>query len=303
VRILARGLFASILLAFLPALTACGGGNSSSSSTTAGPLSGNWQLTLAQQYPTPITLSASGFLVQSSAALTGSVEGPILLNAQGSTVNCSGTAQLTGTVNSPNVSFTENLGGTIFNFTGSVASDNQSMSGDYEVLAGGCSTQPTTGSWNAILIPSLTGSFTGTLMHSQYMLALTGSSSAPPIPVTGTITQSDNAGASNATLTGTINAVGYPCLATASLSGTISGQNVYMDVFSYNGQQIGTVGVPSGEATGSGAAPAVVTVTAGAVSLVGTGSGGLTLGFGAFDPCPPILDSTEGDTANVTLNF
>lgn len=273
-RILASALFVPLLL-----LAACGRGNPSTilSGTNNGPLSGNWQLNLLQQYPAASAgaLSASGFLVQSKNTLTGSVQGP---DANSNT--CSGVGVLAGTVSGQNVTFTENLGGTVYTFTGAIATDNQSMSGDYQALGGACFTSPTTGTWNALLIPPVNGNFTGTFSNSEYMIQFTGLNDPPPVAVSGSLSQSAmSEGISSATVTGTITAIGYPCFSTATLVGTVSGQNVLLAIYSYAGEQIGTLG------------PLVVTSGSSSPTLTG-GAGSLTLGvttkFVSSGPCPPI---------------
>jgi len=291
VRILATTSLTFLLLA----AAACGGGGSSSSSNATGsPLSGNWQLNLVQQEPAPQTaLSVSGFLLQSSNALSGSVQVPPVAAHN----NCGGVSSLTGTINGTSVTFSVNEGGTTLSFTGTISSNNQSMSGDYQGPGGGCFTRPTSGTWNAFLVPPLNGSFTGTI-DSQYMEVLQGATSAVPVMVSGTINQSTNAGTSNATLTGTITAVGYPCFTTVTLSGTISGQNVYLDIFGYNNLPIGTLGQPG--TVGTTGSPATVVVNSGKVSLVDASTSGLFLGAftgtSVAGPCPPIISGNTTQT-------
>jgi len=196
--------------------------------------------------------------------------------------------------------FSLNPGGTVFNFTGAIASDSQSMSGSYQALGGACFSNPTSGTWTATLIPSLHGSFTGTLM-SQYMATLNGASGPVPISVSGSITQSSNAGSATASVTGTITAVNYPCFATASMVGTISGQNVYLNLYDYSGTQIGTLGYSGGP--GSVGNPATVQVATSGISLVDTASNGSGL---FVESCPAIQTSNapiSTDNASVTLNF
>lgn len=298
--------FAILLSAMLLILTACGG-SSPASAPASGPLTGNWQITMLQQYPgQATTLGVSGFLSQSNDALTGSVEGPSILSTNGQNLNCGGTAQVAGTVSGQNVSFTENIGGTTYNFSGTISSDNQSMSGDFQALAGACFKDPTSGTWDAFLIPPLNGNFTGSLTDSSYMAELLGVSTAPPITVSGSLSQSSNAGGSNASITGTINAVGYPCFSTVSVTGTISGQNVYLDVFSYTGEQIGTLG-KAASSIGVAGAPATVVSTSNGLSLVDNTSGdALFLGVNTPGPCAPLNDgglTVTGDSTNVVFNF
>ncbi len=272
----------------------CGGG--SSPSPGSGPLSGNWQVNLLQVYPAPEkNLSVSGFLIESSTALAGSVQGPTIIN-QGGILNCGGTGLVSGSVSGQNVTFSVNPGGTVFNFTGVISSDNMSMSGSYVAQGGACFTTPTSGTFTASLIPPLNGSFTGTFSNSQYMGAYTGQSIPPPIVVSGTLTQTPNVGANNASVTGTITTTGYPCFATAVLTGTISGDTVLLNVFGYNGDLIGSIGSGS---------PAIVANGTSGVSLT-TGQGGLQLGL-TSGPCPTIETMsgvpTSTDTASVTLTL
>ena len=294
-KVFAASSLSILILTFL----ACGG--SSSNSQATGALSGNWQLNLTEEFPRPpAQLFAGGFLAQpNGSTLTGSVQGPFLINLNGSGL-CGGVGTLTGTVNGQNVSFSLNPGGTVFNFSGVIASGSQSMSGSYQALGGACFSNPTSGTWTATLIPPLNGSFTGTLM-SQYMATLNGASSPVPVSVSGSITQSSNAGGATASVTGTITAVNYPCFATASMVGTISGQNVYLNLYDYTGTQIGTLGYTGGP--GSVGNPATVQVATSGVSLVDTADSGSGLFVGS---CPAIQTSNapvSTDNASVTLNF
>ena len=287
-------------LAFLLFIAAaCGGGNPVVD--PSGSASGNWQVDLLQNYPGPQTqLSISGFLVESNNSLTGSVQGPTVSNPSG-VVECGGIGQLAGTISGQNVTFSLSSGGTVFNFTGVIAPDHTSMSGDYQALAGACFTKPTSGTWNAFLIPPLNGSFTGTLSDSQYMETLTGLNPAAPVSVSGSLTQTPNVGANNAGLTGKITAVAYPCFATASLTGTISGRTVLLSVFGSNGDLIGNIGLEQ---------PATVTPTSKGASLTAA-PGGLRLGpinsnILTLGPCPAIQSvagPTTDDSTAVALTF
>ncbi|MGA9039781.1 MAG: hypothetical protein WB421_04545 [Terriglobales bacterium] len=292
----AAGILSRTVLVFtVLMLGACGGGTASPSAQQGGPLAGNWQIVLTQEFPfqtPPATLYVSGFFLQAKNSVTGSVQLPA------STLgNCSGVGLLGGTLSGQNVTLSVDENGSTMSMTGSAASDYQSMSGIYETVAGGCSDKPTSGTWTAFKVPVMNFNFTGTLSQSTYMELLTGVSPPAPIAVSGVISQSANIGASSATLTGTITAVGYPCFRTASLTGTISGQNVILALFGYNGDQIGTIGTPL--------TPSTLTVNSGAVSL----SGGLTLGAGgaeAFGPCPALPNGTNSqpnDNAIAALGF
>jgi hypothetical protein len=304
-RLLAMALLAACTFLY----SGCG---SSSPTPQAGLLDGNWQFTLVKNYPEQKDqqLFASGFLQEEAGGnLTGSVAGPVTATSTGS-VTCGGTGDLIGSVSSQNVSFTLNPGGTTFNFTGAFAaagsvcsgSPLESMSGSYQGLAGSCYNAPTSGTWYACQLPALSGSFTGTL-QSTYMQALSGSANPVPVAVSGTFTQTSNAGGSSATLTGTITAANYPCFTSASLTGTISGQNIYLSVFSYNGTQIGTIGQI--EANGVAATPAILSVGATGSVVSGTAPGGFNLDLS--NPCPAIINSfgvsQTTDTGDFTLNM
>jgi len=306
VKILATASLTLIILA----LTACGGSNPSSSTVAGGALTGNWQFSLSQLYPAPAkSLFVSGFLTQSNDVLAGSVVGPTIVNSSG-IVNCGGTAEISGTISSQSVTFIEDLGGTAYNFTGTISSDSHSMSGQFSAPGGACFTTATSGTWSAVLVPPLNGNFTGTISGSNYMALLTGANPVAPIAVSGSITQSTNAGASVATLTGTITAVGYPCLTTGSLTGTISGQNVYLNVYDYSGALVGDLGQPSGSAGTPGSPATVVVDSTSGISLVDSNSTGLFLGVyngtSVVGPCPP-LSTTNGlvtsDGASVVFSF
>ena len=299
--VLVRMVAVALLAGFVFLHSGCG--SSPVNSQPAGALSGNWQLNLLKNYPfQQEQLSASGFLQQSNGKLTGSVQGPTTTNTNG-TATCGGTGPLTGTVNNGTVSFTLNPGGTTINFTGAISPDQKSMSGSYEAIGGGCYSYPTSGIWTAFLIPPLNGKFTGTI-ESSYMGALAGLGvgASVPVKVSGSFVQSANASSSAAALTGTITAVGYPCFATASLTGTISGQDIYLSVYGYNGLQIGTIGqiLASGPTT----APATLSVTPTGLVVTGsTSTSGFFIDLG--NPCPAVNqlgNSLTSDSGGFTLN-
>jgi hypothetical protein len=287
--------------------TACGG--SSKVTPPTGPSTGNWQFILAQRYPIPsTTLSVSGFMAEGTdGSLTGSLQVPAL----GANAVCAGVSLITGSITGQNVSLTLNVYGTDIGLTGAISTDGTSMSGDYQGPTGACFDNPTTGTWNAFLVPTLNGNFTGTITNSTYMTDLTGVSPPAPIQVSGTMTQSDNAGASNASLTGTISAAGYPCFANATMTGTISGQNVYLQLYGYNGTEIGTLGTPPG-APGAPPSPATVVLGTNAMSLVDSSPAGLLIGIststnpGGVGPCPPLNVNSINvviDQASLSVNF
>jgi hypothetical protein len=243
----------------------------------------------------------SGFFLQTANSLTASVAVPTNPNSPNGT--CGGVGSVTGKVSGEDVTLAINEGGTILNLTGSVASNNQSMGGTYSGFGGGCLTRPSSGTWTAIAIPPLHGSFTGTLSNSSYMALLNGVIPPVPIKVSGTMVQSANNGGANATLTGTINAEGYPCFTTVSVSGTISGENVILNVFGYDGSQIGSLGTSGSPAIASSGPNGALLSTVGASGTLVLGKQSATTTVG---PCPPLnVGGTThiGDTTDVTFTF
>jgi hypothetical protein len=288
-RILAPITLAMLALALL--LEGCGGGTSGGVPVNnSNPLSGNWQVNFLQQEPSPPTqLGASGFFRQSGNVISGTLEVPP------STQNgkCGGVASVTGSIDGQTVTLTINTSANTLTFTGTLGGTSQTMAGTYSGLGGGCFTRATSGTWNAQQIPALSGSFTGTLSSSTYMQALLGESVVPPIMVSGTLTQSSpSSGSSIVDVTGTITAVSYPCFTTANLSGTVSGRNVILSVYSYNGVNIGTLGAP--------ATPATIVIGANGFSLVGTNPG---QGLDLFSGSCPKIQGNSSDSAQVTLTF
>jgi hypothetical protein len=281
------------------AVASCGAGTPTP--TASGALSGNWQINMLENFPTAQTeLSVSGFLVESPGVLTGSVQGPTVLSSNGQH-DCGGVGAVNGTINDQTVAFSTSPGGTVFNFSGSLTGPS-SMAGSYQALPGDCFDHDSTGTWTATQVPLLSGNFTGTLTNSAYMTLLTGVSPSAPITVSGSLTQSSNAGTASASLSGTINAVGYPCFSSAALTGTISGQNVILAVYGYDGTQIGTLGLAS--------APAQASSGSTGTTLTGTGQGGLVLGkvtaTSTVGPCPPLnggSGNTIGDSTDVAVTF
>jgi hypothetical protein len=298
----ARRIYGSILLALLVTLSGCG--SSSTTPQSSGPLSGNWQLTLTQNYPGPqAQLFASGFLQQTSGNVQGSVQFPQVSSANG-LYNCGGSATVTGSVSGQTVNFTLNPGGVEVTFTGTISSDNTTMSGAYQGVAAPCfDAHPTSGLWSATLVPPVNGNFTGTITQSSYMTLLNGGNAASPINVTGTLTQYPSVGASAASLTGTISATGYPCLSTASLVGTISGQNVYLDIYDYKGLLMGTLGSAGTAAVAASSPGGGVTLSGN--WIIGASSVGSTLPDPS--PCPPIptsgATSQTFDSGNIALTL
>jgi hypothetical protein len=236
-----RRLFVGLLISTLIAITACGGG---STTTSSGPLSGNWQITLARHAVPTQPLTYTGFLTQSGD----SVGGNLILGAGFLNPGCSGVGPVSGTVNGQNVSFTINQFGGEVSLTGTTSSSNAPMNGEFSLLAGGCNAFPATGTWSAFQVMPIKGSFHGTFTSTR----------PPPnngtVDVVGTLTQGPNTGGSTANLTGSISVVGTPLfcsyLSTATITGLISGTSVSLNLFGPDGSlitqigQIGQIGNP-----------------------------------------------------------
>ena len=67
-------------------------------------------------------------------------------------------------------------------------------------------------------------------------------------PVTGSILQGDNAGASAASLSGTLSAVNYPCFQDITLSISITGTAIVLNMVAPNGAVVGQIGSPNAAA-------------------------------------------------------
>ena len=213
----------TLLLGLLLLATACGGGSSSTSSSS-GSIAGNWQMTL-QKSNTKLKRTQSGFLLQNKDTVTGGV---IFTDFP-----CSRVGSVTGSLTGTDIGFSVSLTGLTVNLTGTLGSDQASMSGDYTILATGCegvltNTQET-GSWTASLVKPLSGNFQGTFKSTRL-----GTS----YPVTGQVSQGPNTGISNAPLTGNLSVTGY-CFTGAKISGVVSGTAVVMNLLNSDGTQVG----------------------------------------------------------------
>jgi len=221
----------AILAACLVASVSCGGGHSA---TTNGALSGNWQITL-QRHGLPQPLTYTGFLIQGGSSVTGN-----LILGDG----CPGVGPVTGTVNGQNVTLNVNEFGQDTSLIGTLPSGSAPMSGQFSSLAGACtSPDTTTGTWSAVAIPPLTGTFTGTLTSTVSQ----GINSSPlTTQVSGTLSQGPNTGDSTAALSGAMTATSpgssfCQYLTTATITGLISGEAVTLNLYGPNGSWISQV--------------------------------------------------------------
>jgi len=207
-------------------LAGCGSSNKNSNSAPSAPgvLSGNWQMSLL---PTGKTLAKtqSGFLLQNGNTVTG---GLMVLDSP-----CSGVGNVTGTIDSTGVSLTVNPTQIQVTLTGTVGSDQKSMSGDFNMLQFGCSgtsSAPLSGTWTATLVAPLNGKIQGTFTSKEGVT----------YPVAGQISQGPNTGISTATLTGNITVSGY-CFLGAGFTGTVSGTALVLNLLNPDGSQAGEI--------------------------------------------------------------
>lgn len=264
---------ATILIMML--FSGCGGGSGSSDPQQSAPLSGNWQFTMAPQTDgVPGDPTFTGGLQGGFFLGNGAVTGQTVYSITSSTSNTgacnSGTAPVSVTISGQNVTITEVAGTQTFTLTGTVSSDGSTMMGTYSSTAGTapggspCGYAETGLSWSAVTVPPLTGSITGSL-HSGG----TGDNSGllnQDFPVTGSLAQGPNIGASNATVTGTLSFIDpvtgmsdYPCIPAGyvSVNGQISGNTVILQLIDLSGSNDGQIGIPLSQVgiNGSGLAP------------------------------------------------
>ena len=284
-----------LVLGGLIVVSACNG-RSSSQPQSSGQIAGNWQFRLAA--PSDNSFQGGmqgGFLQQNNSSVTGAVVYTILLPALqpgGSATICnSGSAPVTGTVNSQTVNLTVVAGPQTFTLTGSLSADGLTMLGTYTSTDGqGCGTAQTGLQWSATSVPTLTGTIQGNF-HSVSNPNLRDQD----FLVSGSLTQGTNIGASSATVTGTLNFQGYPCLTSAYVNGQISGNSVILQLIASNGLNVGQIGAPVGVSNPSPAPVAVATSAAGAV-LQGTNGYGVSTGA-----CPG--GNVPGDVGDVCLDL
>lgn len=291
-------------------LSACGGGSSApGGAQTSMTLSGNWQFSVAPPGDGSFLGGLQGgFLVESGGSVSGAAVYSVLLNQLAFPCN-SGSASITGTSSGQTVTLTAVAGTQTFNFTGTMSSDGSTMSGTYSSTAGTapdgspCGTAQTGLQWTATSVPPLTGSIQG-FFHS------TENSNSPlanqDFPVTGSLTQGANIGASNATVTGTLSFLNpatnlsyYPCFTIASVNGQISGNSVILQLIDVNGATVGQIGEPAGSFASTGVNPVTFDSVHGGYVLHGVQPSYLV----ASSSCTGNLGSTvtAGDFGNICL--
>ena len=286
-----------LVVASLGVLSGCGSKTSSLPQST-GQLAGNWQFTMAPPSDNSFLGGIQGgFLLQNNQVISGEVVYAISLPGQsgGTPTLCnSGSAPITGTFDGQNLTLTVTAVQQTFKLSGTLAANGSTVIGTYTSTAGTsndgqpCGTAQTGLQWSAALVPPLTGTIQGNF-HS----VAAGPLRNQVFSVTGSLTQGENIGASNATVTGTLNFDSYPCMTNASVNGQISGNSVILQVIASNGLTVGRIGAPSGLSNPS---PAPVTVLSSNAGVVLQGANGYGVSTSA---CPG--GNIAGDVGDVCL--
>jgi Abnormal spindle-like microcephaly-assoc'd, ASPM-SPD-2-Hydin len=303
-----------LLLAATMMLAACGGGASGGGSPRAPSLSGNWQFTV-ENPPDGSFFGGlqGGFLLQKNGSVTGGAVYFVSLQNTPPITPCnSGSAAITGTSSGQSATLTAVAGTQTFTFTGNLSSDGSTLTGTYTSTAGTasdgtpCGTAQTGLQWSAKLVPSVTGSVTGSF-HSAGSVGGSGLQNQDFV-VTGSLTQGENIGASNATVTGTLSFIDpatllsdYPCLDTAAVNGQVSGNSVILQLIRTDGSIAGQIGAPAGPnvASNAGTYPVNISSTAGGTVLHSVNSPAYVV---TTKSCPGGGSSgTPGDAGNICL--
>lgn len=239
------------------------------------------------------------FLLRNNDTLTGS--GVYAEWVPGEQFCSSGSAPISGKITGQNVTLTAVAGGQTFTLTGTLSADASTMMGTYastadpSVLANGrhCGTAQTGVQWSAHAVPLLTGDVQG-FFHSN---------GNQVFPVTGTLMQGDNVGASQATVTGTLTFQGFSCLGsshqTVNVTGEISGSSVILQIIADNGLSVGQIGRSSTSTDLSGRPP---TLNLSPVRFESLASGGNVLhGASGYAVTTKSCPGTPGDSGNICL--
>lgn len=316
--------FAAALLAGTLMLSACGSNSSSSSSSQApATLSGNWQFTMAPPADGSFLGGLQGgFLLQANGgAVTGSMAYAVSLPELLIPCN-SGSATITGTINSQNVlALTATAGTQTFTLAGTLSSDGSTINGSttngstfdgstivgtYSSTAGTasdgspCGTAQSGLQWSAVLVPPISGILQGSFHSTGGAAGLANQD----FPVSGSLTQAANTG-SSAALTGTLSFASsdYPCFNTGSdtvsVSGQISGNSVTLQIAGSGGSVLGAIGETVGPNGVTGVDAVTFDSAQGGYILHGVGPTYLV----ATIACAGSVDSTAtaGDFGNVCL--
>jgi len=303
---LAAGLWI-LLLTATAMLSGCGGSSNggNNNAPNANSISGNWQFTVANPSDGSfIGGLLGGFLLQNSSSVTGGAVYSVALPGQNGgnpTVCNSGSASITGTFNSPNVTLTAVAGTQTFTFTGTMSADGSTIVGTYNSTAGTasggspCGTVQNGLQWSAVSIPALSGVVVGNFHSTGGGAGLNNQDFA----MSGLLTQGQNVGASNATITGSITFIDpttqlsdYPCFDTASVNGTISGNSVILQLIGVDGSNLGQIGGAFGSGLGN------VTFDRMAHGYVLHSAVGTAYAVNS-KPCPGSGVTNPGDSGNI----
>lgn len=255
-----------LLFAATLTLSSCGGNSRSSSSTQDPAMSGNWQFSMTPadtSYPASVQYGLlGGFLVQNGANVSGQIAYSIAFDQLQNSlpVVCdSGSAVVTGTINGQSLTLTAVAGTQTFSLTGTLGSNGSITNGQFTtpgasvggVVCGAATPQGDSGVWNAVSVPPLTGSLSGTFHSTGLNL------NNQDFQVTGSLTQGQNIGANSATVTGSLSFIipatltsdnpvsDYPCFPAGivNVNGQISGNTVILQLIGIDGSSDGQIGI------------------------------------------------------------
>jgi len=283
-----------LLLAVTLILSACGGNSSANTSQQNATISGNWQFSMTPadpSYPASAQYALQGgFLQEKNGKVSGQVAYSIAFDQlqNGVPVVCdSGAAVVTGTISGQNLTLTAVAGTQTFVLTGTLGANGSITTGQFttpgatvgDAVCGGPTPQGGSAIWNAVNVPPLSGSVTGSF-HSTGL-----SLNNQDFQVTGNLTQGENIGASSATVTGGLSFVDpitllsdYPCFpgGYVNVTGQISGNTVILQLIGIDGSSNGQIGMAASQVPNSTGLAQVTfdpTQPTGAYMLHSTGQG------------------------------
>jgi hypothetical protein len=202
-----------------------------------GVVTGNWQVQFVADV-TGVQRTGGGFLGQVGQNVNGAfvLAGP-----------CAGTGNVSGTVDRQDVTLNLGQTGQKFALIAVLSQDSSTMSGTYSTtVTSGCTALPETGTWTAIQVQPVQGSFSTTF---------TSNHGAGTVHLTGTLTQQAKPnGGTLALVTGPLTSTDSACLVSPAglplmLNGTISGTEI---AFSLDDSSAGSLGTFSGTASTDG---------------------------------------------------
>jgi len=252
-----EGVLAVLTVACILSALSCGSGKSNTAASP-GVLSGNWQMMLQQSPPSSTAQTESGFLLQTGSSLVGE----LVLKGQ---TTCAGLGSVQGNLSGSEVTLTLNQIGQTVTLTGTAASDGSAMAGTYSILANSCGSSSSTGTWTAVPVRQVTGTYLGVFTSGYTGLVYNFAVS---------VTQGANTGTSVATLSGKMTSNNAPCEESVSISGVVSGTSIVFNFLNSDGSAVGqfqgTTSADAGTLTGTYdylAEPNVCTGDNGSVSM------------------------------------